>query len=370
MDVDKAKCTCCCSCQKIKNKNSPSLETVSGQLKAARAEIIKLQRSLTKAQKEFTKQLADVEFVLNNRIQKTISKTTSKNEKLTKNLISPTSHEAEEDTSLGWLQSIKPIGYLQSCFVRKNGTPRQGGLSTHARASLKLQCFSDASPALEGLHEYSHVWVLFVFHQNNKASAKPKVAPPRVGTGPRVGVFSTRSPHRPNSIGLSLARVGRITEDTVHLDGLDVLDGTPILDIKPYIPLYDNPQNLGAEVRIPEWLAVTQNPSLDMHVEFTQEAEENLCSLESELVMFTTAEEAKACIIEILTCDPRSVYRKTKCAAELYPLCLDTLHIVSEFQENNVVQVQVVERLADTPYAEETSSNLPPRLVKEGLTAT
>lgn len=88
---------------------------------------------------------------------------------------------------LQWNEPMKPIGYLRSCFVRKNGTPRQGGLSPTARASLTLTCFDTPAPALHTLEEFSHVWVLFIFHQNGKATAKPKVAPPRLGGDTRVG---------------------------------------------------------------------------------------------------------------------------------------------------------------------------------------
>ena len=89
-----------------------------------------------------------------------------------------------------------------------------------------------------GLEGFSHVWLLWVFHADSGVAIKAKVAPPRLG-GTRVGVFSTRSPHRPANIGLTLAKVEEVKGDTVTLSGIDLIDGTPVLDIKPYIPAYD-----------------------------------------------------------------------------------------------------------------------------------
>jgi tRNA (adenine37-N6)-methyltransferase len=145
--------------------------------------------------------------------------------------------------------SFTPIGYLRSIFQSKNGTVRQSGLSRYARAALTIQrsVFNNPAHALENLAEFSHVWIIWVFHANSSSPTattsgdiKAKVAPPRLN-GRRVGVFSTRSPHRPCPIGLTLARLEGVEGDTLHLSGVDMIDGTPILDVKPYIPQYDSP---------------------------------------------------------------------------------------------------------------------------------
>lgn len=94
-----------------------------------------------------------------------------------------------------------------------------------------------------GLEQFSHVWILFVFHKNGHLSCKAKVQPPRLN-GAKTGVFSTRSPHRPNAIGLTLAKLENVEGGTVYLSGIDMIHGTPVLDIKPYIADYDSPQNL------------------------------------------------------------------------------------------------------------------------------
>ncbi|KAG5848164.1 hypothetical protein ANANG_G00095540 [Anguilla anguilla] len=141
----------------------------------------------------------------------------------------------------GNIQTV-PIGYISSCFPGKNGTPRQPGICGQSRATLRIEAsiFNNPHHALIGLEHYSHVWVIFLFHKNGRLSCKAKVKPPRLN-GQRVGVYSTRSPHRPNALGLTLAKLECITGDTLHLSGIDMIAGTPVLDIKPYIPEYDSP---------------------------------------------------------------------------------------------------------------------------------
>jgi tRNA-Thr(GGU) m(6)t(6)A37 methyltransferase TsaA len=246
---------------------------------------------------------------------------------------------------------MTPIGQLASCFVRLNGTPRNGGICPHARASLTL-CCPDPLASLDGIADFSHVWLVFGFHQNKKVgAAKPKVAPPKLGGG-RVGVFSSRAPYRPNSIGLSLARLDRVEGATLHLSGLDLVDGTPVYDIKPYIPAYDSPRD-GDPTRLPGWLEAAQAPVQQLRVIITPEARHQIDTLEAHLVAFSTADEAVLCLIEMLASDPRSVYRKTKCEGSEYPLILDSLHIISAFDDTDrTVTVHTIELLADTDYAQ------------------
>ncbi|XP_067839597.1 tRNA (adenine(37)-N6)-methyltransferase [Heptranchias perlo] len=142
----------------------------------------------------------------------------------------------------GSIQTV-PIGYIESCFAAKNGTPRQPTICSLSRAQLKISktIFTNAEHSLMGLDQFSHVWIIFVFHKNGHQSYKAKVKPPRLN-GLKTGVYSTRSPHRPNAIGLTLAKLDRIEGDTVYLSGIDMIQGTPVLDIKPYIPDYDTPR--------------------------------------------------------------------------------------------------------------------------------
>jgi tRNA-Thr(GGU) m(6)t(6)A37 methyltransferase TsaA len=135
------------------------------------------------------------------------------------------------------------IGIIHSCFKEKFGIPRQPGLAPLATAELELLPPYNDRAALDGLEGCSHLWVQFVFHANSRSEWKPKVKPPRLGGNKSLGVFATRSPMRPAPIGLSVVKLDGIVERDgkllLQLSGIDLLDGTPVLDIKPYVPYVD-----------------------------------------------------------------------------------------------------------------------------------
>ena len=132
------------------------------------------------------------------------------------------------------------IGVVHSCFKEKFGIPRQPGLASEARAIVELEAPFNHRDAVAELDGFSHIWVIFVFHESMREAWRPTVRPPRLGGNQRVGVFASRSPFRPNPIGLSVVKLERIEFDgrrcLLHLRGADLLDGTPVLDIKPYLP--------------------------------------------------------------------------------------------------------------------------------------
>ncbi len=133
---------------------------------------------------------------------------------------------------------LSSIGIVRSCFKERFGIPRQGSLAPSAWARLELKLEEgEAEDALRGLEGFSHVWLVFAFHEAK--GAKALVRPPRLGGARKLGVFATRSPHRPNPLGLTLARLERIEGATLHLSGVDLLDGTPVFDVKPYLPYSD-----------------------------------------------------------------------------------------------------------------------------------
>ncbi len=139
--------------------------------------------------------------------------------------------------------TFNPIGIIESCFKEKFGIPRQPGLATEARARLKMFPPFDQMEAFKGLEDFSHIWIIFVFHSGMRDTWKATVRPPRLGGNSRTGVFSTRSCFRPNPIGLSAVRLDNIIrekkETRLFLSGVDLMDGTPVLDIKPYLPYAD-----------------------------------------------------------------------------------------------------------------------------------
>ena len=147
----------------------------------------------------------------------------------------------EADASI--LFECNPIGVVHSCFKEKFGIPRQPGLVSAARATLELEAPFNRCEAVDGLDGFSHIWVIFVFHKAMREQWRPTVRPPRLGGNQRVGVFASRSPFRPNPVGLSVVKLEKVECDggrcLLHLSGADLLDGTPVLDIKPYLPYAD-----------------------------------------------------------------------------------------------------------------------------------
>lgn len=135
--------------------------------------------------------------------------------------------------------SVSPIGFLRSCFKEKFAIPRQPQLAPAARGVLELVPPFDQPEAVEGLEQVSHVWLLFLFHQALEEQPRLKVRPPRLGGNRSLGVFATRSTHRPNGIGQSVVRLEKVEPGRLWLSGIDLLDGTPVLDIKPYVPYAD-----------------------------------------------------------------------------------------------------------------------------------
>ncbi len=138
---------------------------------------------------------------------------------------------------------ITPIGIIHSCFKEKFGIPRQPGLVKDAPAILELYPEFAREEAVRELDGFSHIWLLFMFHQNIGKNWSPMVRPPRLGGNRKVGVFASRSPVRPNPVGMSAVELDRIEINKgkvlIHLKGIDILDQTPVIDIKPYIPYSD-----------------------------------------------------------------------------------------------------------------------------------
>ena len=148
--------------------------------------------------------------------------------------------------------TLKPIGYFKGSSLHKSSIPRQGVLSQQL-GFIQFEKGFDSSLALKGLEKMSHVWIIFSFHEA-KSPAKPLVRPPRKPEI-QVGVWATRSPYRPNSLGLTLAKIEKIEEKKLYLSEIDLLDQTPILDLKPYVTESDLPKKpkLGWIDEIENW---------------------------------------------------------------------------------------------------------------------
>ena len=142
--------------------------------------------------------------------------------------------------------TMHPVAHIESDFAEKFGIPRQSGLVDALRARVVFEPPYRDPSALRGIEQFSHIWLLWQFTQAMRADWSPTVRPPRLGGNTRVGVFATRSPFRPNPIGLSCVRLEKVEQDPARgpvllVRGADLLDGTPIYDIKPYIPFCGQP---------------------------------------------------------------------------------------------------------------------------------
>ena len=138
-----------------------------------------------------------------------------------------------------------PIAHIRTDFAAKFGIPRQAGLVPELRGRVVFTPDYRNPDALRGLEGFSHIWLIWEFSEAKQARWSPTVRPPRLGGNTRVGVFATRSPFRPNPIGLSCVKLEAIDADpelgpVLEVSGADLMDGTPILDIKPYLPYCDS----------------------------------------------------------------------------------------------------------------------------------
>lgn len=140
--------------------------------------------------------------------------------------------------------ALKQIGVIRTDFPEKFGIPRQSGLIEELRSTLVFEPEFRVLEALRGIEQYSHLWLIWEFSKAVRDGWSPTVRPPRLGGNTRMGVFATRSPFRPNPLGLSCVRLVGVEYNTpegavLHLAGADLMDGTPIYDIKPYLPYVD-----------------------------------------------------------------------------------------------------------------------------------
>ncbi len=199
------------------------------------------------------------------------------------------------------------IGRIHSPFKEKFGIPRQAGLIS-AKGWLEMLPPWNQPEMFDGLEDYSHIWLNFIFHQAVDAGWRSKVRPPRLGGNVKKGVFSTRSPFRPNHLGLSVVRLLNIETGTgkvcLHLEGLDLLDGTPVVDVRPYLPYADNLPDASGGFS-------PQAPEKALRVVFGAAALRELQGIPS-------AQEYKTLIENVLSLDPRPAYHAAGESPRIY----------------------------------------------------
>ena len=195
---------------------------------------------------------------------------------------------------------FEPIGYIRSCYKEKFGVPRQPGLIPYIDARVEITPKYQRREAFRELECFSHIWILFVFHQCQRNVWKATVRPPRLGGNRRVGVFASRSGFRPNPIGQSVVELVSVKTQkgslNLQIKGIDLLDGTPVLDIKPYLPYADShPQARCGYANFPAQ-AIKE-------VQFTSDAAKTCSKLEDE-----SRPNLRRMIIDLLALDPRPGY--------------------------------------------------------------
>ena len=223
---------------------------------------------------------------------------------------------------------VKIIGHIRSDFPTKFGIPRQSGLVETLRSTIVFEPEYRNADALRGLEDFSHIWIIWQFSEAVQTQWSPTVRPPRLGGNTRMGVFATRSPFRPNSLGLSCVKLIGTEQTTengtiIHVAGADLMDGTPIFDIKPYIPYSDShPDASGG---------------------FTDTADTFLLEVEfpDHLLKMLPADKRDA-IVDILTHDPRPSYHRNP--DRIYGLSFSGFDIRFTVKEKMLTVTEVTEQ--------------------------
>lgn len=213
---------------------------------------------------------------------------------------------------------LQPIGLIHTPYKQKFAIPRQPGLVKAGLGSIVFNDDYNDINCLRGIEAFSHLWLIFQFHQTASQGWSPLVRPPRLGGNDKMGVFATRSTFRPNNLGLSVVEFASLKvvsgKPVLNVRGVDLLDGTPILDIKPYIPYADAIADAKA--------GFAQNyPSADMKVEFSALAQHQLDTYLSSYPRLAQL------ISQVLAQDPRPAYKHKEDADRVYGMSLYELNI-------------------------------------------
>ncbi|ENN99892.1 MULTISPECIES: tRNA (N6-threonylcarbamoyladenosine(37)-N6)-methyltransferase TrmO [Pseudoalteromonas] len=213
--------------------------------------------------------------------------------------------------------SISAVGHIQSPYKQKFAIPRQPRLVPQAKAKLIFTAEFNREEFVRGIEEFSHIWLLFRFHETADKGYSAMVRPPRLGGNERKGVFATRATFRPNAIGMSAVKLEGVEykngQLSLLLAGIDLLDGTPIVDIKPYLPYSDAMHDASAGF-------ADTRPETQMSVAFSPEAIDFIAKQ-------THYPELEDFITNVLKQDPRPAYKKQKQGEQSYGMTLYNYNI-------------------------------------------
>lgn len=221
------------------------------------------------------------------------------------------------------------IAHIETMFPEKFGIPRQSGLIEECRGRIVFEPQYRTRDAFKGLEEYSHIWILWKFSKAERKNWSATVKPPRLGGNVRKGVFATRSPFRPNPIGLSCVKLDQIAYDEslgtiLYVSGVDMLDGTPVYDIKPYLPYVDShPNAVGG---------------------FSEKVKDHKLFVENEEILYKSMpEEIGKCVVKMLEQDPRPSYINDP--ERVYGVCYSSYNVRFRVKETSVEIVKVEQML-------------------------
>ncbi|MCW3174280.1 tRNA (N6-threonylcarbamoyladenosine(37)-N6)-methyltransferase TrmO [Shewanella subflava] len=227
---------------------------------------------------------------------------------------------------------INAVAVCRTPYKQKFGIPRQPGL-VDVKGYVELVPELNSLDAIRGIEQYSHLWLLFCFHENLAQGWKTTVRPPRLGGNEKLGVFATRSTFRPNGIGQSVVKLHGVVQRKgkicLEISGMDLLDGTPIIDIKPYIPFSDAIINAKG--------GIAQDAPELINVSYTPKAQMQLVSLAKN----DKYPQLQTLISAVLAQDPRPAYKKAKIDSKIYQVALYDLDIFWQVIEQEIVVLEL-----------------------------
>lgn len=236
--------------------------------------------------------------------------------------------------------TFKVIARIRSDFPDKFGIPRQSGLLKNLRSTIVFEPEFRNADALRGLEGFSHLWLLWIFSENVRDTWKPTVRPPRLGGNMRLGVFATRSSFRPNPLAMSCVKIEKINltgenAPSITVSGADLMDDTPIVDIKPYLPYADSvPEATGGFAEAVRFKK--------LEVEFAAEAQAVLdgTELAPDAAGVKFPAEKKAALVELLSEDPRPAYQRS--ADRIYGIRFAGFEIKFQVQGDHLTVVAIL----------------------------
>ncbi|MCQ9121958.1 tRNA (N6-threonylcarbamoyladenosine(37)-N6)-methyltransferase TrmO [Rodentibacter pneumotropicus] len=229
---------------------------------------------------------------------------------------------------------LSPIAIIHTPYKEKFSVPRQADLVQDGVGIVELLPPYNSPEAVRGLEKFSHLWLIFQFDQISQGKWQPTVRPPRLGGNRRVGVFASRATHRPNPLGLSKVALRKVEcisgKVFLHLGSVDLVDGTPIFDIKPYIAYADSEPNAQSDF-------AQEKPTVKLHVEFSEQAQSAVKKIEEKrphLMRF---------IRDVIEQDPRPAYQQGKPSERIYGISLYDFNIKWQIKAGTVDVVEILD---------------------------